>query len=357
MATTMSETEKPEIPKQSLVRRISYGLCGICGPRVEIEASNSDHSPVGRPSKSPQPAGSQGSKKVKKRPTNISVQGQSVQESPVVQSPRNLDNINYYHNIPQDSYPSYSGTSQGNYPSTGIHYPPSPGYGSDWGENPQYEFAPPSQATGVFGQGQIPWQAQPKDDGAMIRLFKNVDGRITDHILNFYIAEDGVQYQDDLGNIPETSRKIFEGIIQGWMHLLSKPESRILLLRAIISAQVLRSGMFQKPDNDPKTIAENTCVLLSPFALNSDSRKASRLESMRALVIAAAEMHSTIAAQPTKFEVSWPEPQLALNTETMEAALHSHQVPGRVRATAYPGLLKHDRQYVSLLAKAQVLLY
>lgn len=260
------ETAKPKL---NIVRRILYGLCGICGPKVKVELSpvNNYHQPASRPGTS------QSGKKRKKRPANVSVQGPGLL-SPSPQSPRSADvqppmGENYYQHIPAILWDHYGGNGQSNFSGapapnmSGGYETQIPEYcnvpANNFGENPPYEiighpswnnqtpannagctWAHPHHATEMLGQ--IPWQSQPKDDGSMLRLFKTVDGRLMDHILNFYIAPDSVPHQTSSDNplSPEDpNRKLLDKNIPGWWNLLSKQEYRISILRAIIALVVL----------------------------------------------------------------------------------------------------------------------
>lgn len=222
--------EQPTKRKPSIIRRVLYGICGIGGPKIEVSADGNYHQSASRPHPS------ESSKEKKKRPPNVSVQEPgSLCSGP--QSPRSVDvqlpmGDNYYHNIPDIFlFPNSSGA-------------PAPNGNSnfEFGENPQYEsatWAHPRHATSEV-VGQIPWRSQPKDDGSMLRLFKTVDGRLMDHILNFYIAPDGMPYQGGSDNsLSAQNHQFLDSYIPDWQQLLSKQESRISILRAIIARVVL----------------------------------------------------------------------------------------------------------------------
>lgn len=96
-----------------------------------------------------------------------------------------------------------------------------------------------------ISEPEIPWYDQPKDDEAMIRLFREVDGRLTDHVLNFYVLSDVEMYDEDVSTPPREIRRDLESKVSRLGQLLPLQASRAFVLRAIISERIMRSACGQ----------------------------------------------------------------------------------------------------------------
>jgi len=243
-----------------------------------------------------------------------------------------------------------------------------------------------------------PFYDQPKDDDAMIRLFKEVDGRLTDHVLNYYVASDGEIYDDEISTLPKEVRRNLERKVSKLGYLLPKQESRMFVLRAIIADKIMRAvlediqepdsvskdgvqaiagsssgnGVYEFSENATLKLAQAVHAELEAFTI-SKSNSDARLRSMETLVRNAGAFAMTMKRQPTRFELVWLSSsegelsnKVAFDSQTMEVAhrepREGHSGPGTVRGAVFPGLQKIKsesgrKEERLLLAKIQVLLY
>lgn len=97
---------------------------------------------------------------------------------------------------------------------------------------------PTAPAEKVVASG---WHEPPKDDDSMLRIFRGIDGRITDHVLNFYVAssEAGGSGGGDLATMSKGDRHALEMRVSKLGYLVSAEKSRVFTLRAVLSSLLL----------------------------------------------------------------------------------------------------------------------
>lgn len=79
----------------------------------------------------------------------------------------------------------------------------------------------------------------------MVRLLREVDGRLTDHVLNFYIVADDETYVDEVSTLSRNIRRDLERKVSKFGYLIAQQQSRMFVLRAIIASRILRT-IFQE---------------------------------------------------------------------------------------------------------------
>ena len=267
---------------------------------------------------------------------------------------------------------------------------------------------PTAPAEKVVASG---WHEPPKDDDSMLRIFRGIDGRITDHVLNFYVAssEAGGSGGGDLATMSKGDRHALEMWVSKLGYLVSAEKSRVFTLRAVLSSLLLSrvdegaffteriggrltsngTGMLSSSrintHRDGSDIIcsdtgegqyidarERTVLRLSQVAheqlrtfATSESSDEARLQGMESVVRAIAEFASVVERQPVGFQLVWKAPGAksllggAFAPEFMDSALRMgrdrHET--KVRGVVFPGLSKVARSNDVLLAKIQVLLY
>ncbi|KAH0608857.1 uncharacterized protein H6S33_001085 [Morchella sextelata] len=188
------ETAKPKL---SILRRVLYGICGICGPKVEVSAVDNYYQPASRPSTS------QSGKKRRKRPANVSVQGQGV--SPSLQSPRSADTQSppmgqYYQNIPPVMLAPDSGWSGSD------HHAGT----SENGQN-GFSSAPPNVSGGYEIQNPAYYNIPVDNHFGEI---ENPPYEIIDHLWNNHTPANNVKY---LGNRSLKTTDQYFAFLRPWM--------------------------------------------------------------------------------------------------------------------------------------------
>jgi len=228
----------------------------------------------------------------------------------------------------------------------------------------------------------------PKDDEGMIRIFKGVDGRITDHVLNFYIAQNTPTYQSELARIPRDIRKNLELHVSRLDHLVTSEKSRVYALRAVVAGLVLRTvseGSFFTDKNggsltpspntasdlDPYEDSRERTVLklaeivheqLRPFIAGSASDEV-RLRNLEDVARSVAEFATQVERQPLDWTLIWNTGTADLgkfDADLMEVAVEIPRSSGetpKIRGVVFPGLKREATDGELVLQKMQVLMY
>lgn len=145
------------------------------------------------------------------------------------------------------------------------------GGGIERGVSQRVPNAPPLPAYGPLGAageeslaggaGGLVMRDPPKDDGAMSRLFRHINNRLQNHVLNYYVSPDKSIYQGQLGSCTSKVKKSLESHVSRLDHLLMQESSRVYALRAVLAGLILRKitegSLFTDSRGGPLTVAKS----------------------------------------------------------------------------------------------------
>lgn len=261
--------------------------------------------------------------------------------------------------------------------------------------NPEHD---PSGETPHIDKGaMVVWQNPLKDDDdTMLRMFKGVDGRITDHVLNFYIPDEGAPGPGELSKMKPSNRRSVELQLSKLEHLVTLDVSRVYALRAVLGG-IIWGAVHERAFFTPKREGKLTCTPgMDPANEEAyhESRElailrlaqvaheqlrgftkpgvsdGNRRQGLESVIRAAAEFAEVIEKQPVQFELVWKakvgkakagkkQSTNGFVEDVMEVAVRVHREghEPKVRGVVCPGLRKSTDQESVLLSKIQVVLF
>jgi hypothetical protein len=105
-------------------------------------------------------------------------------------------------------------------------------------EDPGSESMHPTPLVDIHGNIEA-WREPPRDDNAMLKLWRGIDSRVTNHILNYYVEEEPVGPRDEIIH-PELFADLNSRVCN-LSELLGREESRSFTLRALLVHRLMKA--------------------------------------------------------------------------------------------------------------------